>query len=312
MSYLSRLNAQLGEGVARIAPDRLHRHARYLLASQNPDGGFSGREGGSDLYYTGFALRGLSILGSLSPEVADRAGKYLAASLREQAAVVDFFSLLYSILLVQTAGGADVLADSAPDWADRVAQTLESFRCPDGGYGKSPSAPSGSTYHSFLMALCFEFLAREIPRPGELARFVQGRQREDGGFVEIAPMKRSGTNPTAAGVGLLQILEPDFFTERPEVREGVVNFLREMPSAEGGLRANSRIPLADLLSSFTGAWTLHQLNALGELDLVELRLYAEALEQDVGGFRGGLWDEVVDVEYTFYGLGVLGLVAACS
>jgi hypothetical protein len=28
-----------------------------------------------------------------------------------------------------------------------------------------------------------------------------------------------------------------------------------------------------------------------------------------GGFRGGLWDEGVDVEYTFYGLGVLGLFA---
>ena len=35
------------------------RHAGYLKSAQNSDGGFSGREGDSDLYYTAFALRGL-------------------------------------------------------------------------------------------------------------------------------------------------------------------------------------------------------------------------------------------------------------
>ena len=28
-----------------------------------------------------------------------------------------------------------------------------------------------------------------------------------------------------------------------------------------------------------------------------------------GGFMGGLWDDQVDVEYTFYGVGVLALLA---
>jgi geranylgeranyl transferase type-2 subunit beta len=81
-----------------------------------------------------------------------------------------------------------------------------------------------------------------------------------------------------------------------------------MPSAEGGLRANGRVPLADLLSTFTGAWTLAELSALDRLDAADLRHYAEAAEQPHGGFRGGLWDEGADVEYTFYGLGVLGLM----
>jgi hypothetical protein len=36
---------------------------------------------------------------------------------------------------------------------------------------------------------------------------------------------------------------------------------------------------------------------------------AEAAKQPHGGFRGGLWDEGWDVEYTFYGLDVLGLLA---
>ena len=31
--------------------------------------------------------------------------------------------------------------------------------------------------------------------------------------------------------------------------------------------------------------------------------------KSIGGFRGGLWDEQTDVEYTFYGLGTLALAA---
>ena len=38
---------------------------------QNLDGGWSGREGESDLYYTGFALRGLAVLQGLTPELCE-------------------------------------------------------------------------------------------------------------------------------------------------------------------------------------------------------------------------------------------------
>jgi len=75
------------------------------------------------------------------------------------------------------------------------------------------------------------------------------------------------------------------------------------------LRANGRAPLADLLSTFTGAWTLEQLGALARIDTNAARRYAQALEPSSGGFRGGLWDERSDVEYTFYGLGVLALLS---
>src|SRR5438128_2067653 len=84
-----------------------------------------------------------------------------------------------------------------------------------------------------------------FPDRDAVARFVHSRQREDGGFVEIAPMKRSGTNPTAAAVGVLQILQPTGLTA--EDTDRVAAFLAEMPSFEGGLRANGRAPLADLL-----------------------------------------------------------------
>jgi geranylgeranyl transferase type-2 subunit beta len=145
-----------------------------------------------------------------------------------------------------------------------------------------------------------------------MVQFILGRRREDGGFVEISPMKRSGTNPTAAAVGVLQIAESDVpagtvFTT--EVRNGVVDFLAGMPSEEDGFRANARAPLADLLSTFTGLWTLRQLGALDRVDTAAASQYAEQLELPTGGFHGGIWDEQTDVEYTFYGLGCLAIMA---
>jgi geranylgeranyl transferase type-2 subunit beta len=311
-SYLERLSRQIADGLARLPKDFRSHHADYLIARQNPDGGFSGRQGGSDLYYTGFALRSLTALNALTAEICQRTAGFLRQSLSKQTSVVDFFSFLYSCLLVQTSGNVDVLADSATDWPERVAAMLETFRTPDGGYAKTPGgASSGSTYHTFLVGLTYQLLQRQMPRPAEIIRFVHSRQREDGGFVEVAPMRKSGTNPTAAAVGLLQLLNGGK-TESPgpvpQTLEQVTDFLAAMPSDEGGFRANSRAPLADLLSTFTGVWTLLQLGAFDRLPRQNALHYVQALELPTGGFRGGHWDDATDVEYTFYGLGALAIL----
>jgi geranylgeranyl transferase type-2 subunit beta len=93
------------------------------------------------------------------------------------------------------------------------------------------------------------------------------------------------------------------------IGQGAVRFLAGMQNAEGGLRANARIPAADLLSTFTGLATLADLDALAAVDLARARQYVETLELAEGGFRGGVWDDAVDVEYTFYGLGSLAVLA---
>ena len=304
--YLVRLTTRLLEGIERLPADQRERNTTYLLEAQNPDGGFSGREGGSDLYYTGFALRSLAVLQALNSDVCNKAASFLRTKMTGSAGVVDFFSLVVSCYLVPLGGGPDVLADAPTDWPERVAFTLETFRSPDGGYGKTPGALYGSTYTSFLVTLCLQLLGRSNPEADRLAAFVKSRRRDDGGYVEISAMKRSGTNPTAAGVGLLQILgELD-----DTARAGTANFLAALPSPfEGGLRANDRIPAADLLSTFTGGWTLDQLGFANKLDWEAVQRYAEECERPIGGFRGGLWDEYTDVEYTFYGLGTLALAA---
>ena len=303
--YLLRLADRLASGLSQLEPERRARHRAFLLSQQMPDGGFRGREGDSDLYYTGFAVRGLSILGQLAPEVCDRVGRFLRGHDWERLNIVDLVSWLYAAVVVQASGGDDLLADAPSDWPDRIAARLESVRTADGGYAKSIEGALGSTYQSFLVALTYELLGRTVPRPNALVQFLYDRQRDDGGFVEIAPMKRSGTNPTAAAVALLN----QFDAMDDELRDDVVEFLMHVRSGEGGFQANTRIPFADGLSTFTGLLTAQDLGLEGVVDPERLESFVTGwLEFPTGGFRGASWDEQADVEYTFYGLGILGVL----
>jgi geranylgeranyl transferase type-2 subunit beta len=305
--YFLHLATRLAEGAAHLPGELRQRHILFVRSLQLSDGGFPGRDGASDLYYTSFALRCLALLDALHPEVAERAAAYVRGYLARQATVVDLYALLVSIVLLQTSGAPDVLAASPADWRERLSRTLAQFRTPDGGYNKSPGAASASTYHTFLVGLCFDLIGERLPDADAVARFVRSRRRDDGGFVEVAPMRRSGTNPTAAALGILQLtLGADV---PPGDVEPALAFLAEMPSLEGGLRANDRVPLADLLSTFTGCWSLAQFGALERIKPRQAYEYAASLQHTAGGFQGGLWDDAADVEYTFYGLATMALLA---
>ncbi|HVX11421.1 MAG TPA: prenyltransferase/squalene oxidase repeat-containing protein [Pirellulales bacterium] len=306
-NYLENLTLRLAHGVAELPEPLRRRQAAYLLRSQRDDGGFAGREGASDLYYTSFGLRGLALLGELDGEPANKAADFLRNQLAGQTPLIDFISLLFAGTLLHTASGIDVFADAAPDWRQSVANLFARFRRPDGGYAKTDEGQSSSTYHSFLVTVAMELLGCPHADTDRLVEFVRSRHRPDGGFVEIGPMRNSGTNPTAAAAGLLTTLHA--FDD--ELREGVVDFMAGMQTDEGGLKANTRIPLADLLSTFTGLLTLADLGATDAVDLAPARQYVLSLETD-GGFRGGAWDEAADVEYTFYGLGALAIASDVS
>jgi len=303
--YLEQLTARLVTGMAAVDDPVRKRHVAYLLAAQRPDGGFAGREGESDPYYTTFALRSLAILGELQGNTATRAGEFIQRQLSTSTSVVDFLSLIYGRAILEGFAGIDPMANTVGNWREAVASELEKLRRDDGGYAKTDEGAAGSLYHSMLVVICQQLIDVPPVEPDRLRQFVLSHQRDDGGFVEMAPMKRSGTNPTAAAVALLMIL--DYRDEATYKAAG--DFLTAMQSPEGGFCANSRIAVADLLSTFTGLLTLTDLETTEGVDLSVVRTYAESLACESGGFRGGLWDEGHDVEYTFYGLGVLALTA---
>lgn len=307
--YLFRLADRVARGLAQLDRERLDRHRQFILQQQAPEGGFRGREGDADLYYTGFAVRALAISGGFPEGARDRLTLWLKGCDPMRLGVIDLLSWLYSALVVQTAGGEDLLQTAPAAFAEQISQSLEQLRTADGGYAKSAGGALGSTYQSFLVALTYEMLGRKLPRRNAMVQFIYDRQRDDGGFVEIAPMKRSGTNPTAAAVALLNQLQ----AMEEEIADDVRGFLTDVVSAEGGFQANTRIPFADGLSTFTGLLTAHD---LGQPQLIPperiLSWVHSSLELPGGGFRGASWDQQADVEYTFYGLGILGLIAQGS
>ncbi len=303
-AYLQQLTLRLGAGLADVREERRGRHAAWILGRQQPDGGFPGRAGGSDLYYSSFALRSLAMLGELQGDVAQRAADFLASRLQGRETIVDFLSLIYGAFLVDAAAGLDIFAAAPANWRTSVAETFETLRRADGGYAKGPEGKASSTYHTFLVLLCLELLEVPVRDPDGIVRFLNGQRSEGGGFLEIRAGKRAGTNPTAAAIGALQILN----RLDAETQEETAEFLAEMQMDEGGLRANTRIPIADLLSTFTGLWTLDNLAAREHVDLRAVNRFVRSLEDESGGFRGAEWDQACDVEYTFYGLGTLALL----
>jgi len=274
MSYLMNLTLRLSTGVAGLPEAMRDRHAASLTAAQHDDGGFAGRKGAGD------------------------------RELDRPLSGIDFLSLVISAVLLEMAAGIDVFADVGRDRRQAVIDFVEFFRRPDGGYAKTPRGGQGSTYHTFLVAVCKEIVGIPLDGTQQMIELVRSRQREDGGFVEVAPMRQGGTNPTAAAVGLLKML--DALDEPTRTTAG--RFLAGMQTAEGGLRANTRIPVADLLSTFTGLVALSDLDAASAVDAAAALRFVERLQQPGGGFRAGAFDDAVDVEYTFYGLGALALL----
>lgn len=307
-AYLQRLSARLAVGAANAPAASRAAVAEALRRAQNDDGGFSGREGGSDLYYTSFALRTLAIVGGLDESLASRAGQYLRNHLASQAALIDLLSLLYSAAILRQLAPVDPLAAAPPEWPTAVAAALEQFRRPDGGYARSEEGQASSTYYTFLVVLALELIERPVPDPEGIIRLVAARRRDDGGYVEVGPMRTSGTNPTAAAIGLLTIVD----RLDDNIRRETTAFLARMQTPEGGLAANTRIGWADLLSTFTGLLTLDDLGGLDQVDIAAIDRYAESLALPDGRYRSSAPDPGSDVEYTFYGWGTRSLVAAAS
>jgi geranylgeranyl transferase type-2 subunit beta len=310
--YLQQLTIRLAQGLGEIDPAIRELHANYFRAAQKDDGGFAGRMGGSDLYYTTFALRGLSILGELYGEVAEQAAGFLRKQLASHQTIIDFYSLFYAANLLKVSAGIDIFEGSDPNWPNQVADFLATLKREDGGYAKAPEGHAGSTYNTFLVVLVLELLEHPIPDPQSIVRFLESRRDLEGGWREIRASKRAGTNPSAAALATLQILrraDPTITEMDHDTKELTLDYLCEMQTDEGGLRANTRIPIADLLSSFTGALTLLDLDSFDELDVPLYRKFVESLQLPGGGFQAAAWDDAHDVEYSFYGVGCLALLA---
>ncbi|NND97697.1 MAG: terpene cyclase/mutase family protein [Pirellulaceae bacterium] len=303
MSYLQDLTLRLALGASQLDDAVRDRHGAWLLAQQRADGGFAGREGESDPYYTAFALRSLWILDALDESAGNKAAAFLRSRLSAKESIIDLISLIFAAAICELAVGAVVIGDDDTTWRQKIAQLLGSLRTDDGGFAKTPEGRAGSTYQTFLSILCHELIEIEPTDPNRIVDFVDSQAHVDGGYLEIRAAKRPGVNPTAAAIGTLKtlgLLDAD-------KHANTIDFLQEMQSDEGGLSANTRIPFADLLSSCTGLITLTDLGATDRVDVAAIERYALSMQSPRGGFIGFALDQTADVEYSFYGLSTLSL-----
>ena len=305
--YLHELTVRLALGAANLDPSLIQTHTDWLRSQQASDGGFSGREGDCDPYYTAFALRALWVMASLDSEIAQKAGHFLRDRLQNRESIIDMISLIFGAAICEMSVGEVVLPDEESDqedgWRNKVALLLESLRTNDGGYAKTPEGKAGSTYQTFLTVLCYQLIELPIPNEDGILAFLESQKHPEGGYLEIRAAKRAGVNPTAAAIGTLKALGQ----LEPQTQRDTVDFLSDMQCDEGGLTANTRIPFADLLSTFTGLLTLFDLDAVETIDLSAIRRYALSMQSPTGGFFGFALDETADVEYSFYGLATLAL-----
>lgn len=310
--YLATLAVKMMAAATGLEEDFRRRHGDFVLAEQQADGGFTGRmKRPSDPYYTSFGLRTLMTLGIQDADAGRRLAEWLRENVKraETFAPVDFLTFLTTAKTVEMLAGERILpAEGA--CVGMVRRKLAPLGRPDGMFAKTAKSGAGSVYQTFLTLSAIEFLGPEyvaaVADTGENARLVKNllaRQQPDGGFSELPEVRASGANPTAAAVGILQMLGE----MTPDVAARCVSFFRENMMPDGGWRANPLIPVSDLLSTFTAIVTLESLGARGEFPLSRTAEFVRTLELPAGGFLAAAPDTEADVEYTFYGVGTAAL-----
>ncbi|MBP7052052.1 MAG: hypothetical protein KBE65_13640 [Phycisphaerae bacterium] len=282
---LSRAPCALGDS-AKAVGDFLRRHL-------SRDGGFLGRDGRSDLYYTVFGLEASLSLGvDLAVDLVTR---YLDGfGTGESLDLVHLASLIRCRTNLAAVGGGEILA-----------RHLMEYRSRDGGFNMAPGAEQGSSYGSFLALGAWQDLGIDCPDADAMARSIASLQRADGGYANDASMTAGATPATAAAVSVLHYLGCP-------VPESAVRWLLDRASGLGGFEAiwlGESHGVPDLLSTATA---LHALALLG-VSAGAMRDrhmdYLDSLWDKQGGFRGHWADDVVDCEYTYYGLLALGTLA---
>lgn len=351
--FFAKLAIRLANGVGHLKTEDARKITRFFSDAQEMSGGFVGRKGKADIYYTSFALRGLALLGALENVQSDALGRFLENVLeqakRQTLQSTELIAFLFCVHFWDLWTGETFLQSQLEpgdgDWRSWIFSQFSRFRCRDGGYASSDQTTYSSTYHTFLVCNVFENLFHDaVNVPGftpiepiqmfcewkPLWEFLVKRQRRDGGFVELEPLRHSGTNPTVAGIGLLQFLrnrcttvtqkkktvlpDRDFLQQIDDALSAAFVYLKSQQAVEGGIRANNRVPIPDLLSTFTALSVLTDATAVNmasdiqepdDFDLASVRCFVRSLRKETSqsiGYVGGLWDNEPDVEFTFYGL----------
>jgi len=278
--------------VARLSPKLLADAAPlvgdFVRGQMNADGGFNDRAGASDLYYTVFGLECLMALRADLP--ASTVIPYL-----------QIFGEGVRLDLVHLGCLARCWADvkAPPPDAQAIAERIERHRSGDGGYNAAIGARHGTVYGTFMAMGAYQDLKLAMPEQERIIECIAANQTEDGVYANHPDMPVGLTSATAAATTMLrQMNQP--------VEERVGQWLLERAHREGGFLAAPEAPIPDLLSTATA---LHALAGL-HVDFEHIKEgcidFIDTLWTPRGSFFGHWGEDILDCEYTYYGLLALG------
>lgn len=294
--FQDRLEGWLAGGWRALAPALRAEVLEGIRPFSGPDGGFRGRQGGSDIYYTDFAVRLLDLAGAPASEFGGAAG-YLEA-LPPPEDLVHLFCRHNVARILRRRG----LAARGPTGDRRV---FAAHRVEGGGFGQ-PGRREPSAYLTFLAALIREMTGKSLPDPKSEAAALRALRAPGGGFRDGPGDASPQASTTAAGSAALELLGG---ADAREVAEDA-RFLAGLQTPEGGIRAHPAAARADLLSTFTALTALAAMRGLNRLRLAPLGRYVLSLRTKGGGFRSSPEDPESDPEYAYYGVGSLCLLQA--
>ncbi len=281
--------------VARLAPNLLGESAAlvtaFLRSKQHACGGFVDREGKPDLYYTVFGIEGMIAL----REEIDlmRVNEWLAT--HGDGEGLDFVHLCCLARCWAAVG----IAGFSEELRTALAARIERYRTDDGGYHQSPRKDHCSAYGCLLAGSAYQDLGLSVPNPDALGLAMFALRTADGAWSNERGQAMGSSTATAAAAAFFRhvgVPVPD------EIRDWLL--LQCLPA--GGFLAFPKAPLPDLLST---AVCLHALSGM-QADFSNIKEpcldFVDSLWSAEGGFHGHWADDMLDCEYTYYGLLALG------
>lgn len=290
--------------VSRLAPQLLGDSAElvrdFLLSQLDDSGGFLGRGGETDLYYTVFGLDALHALNAEIPKA--RVASFLATFGDGEG--LDLVHLACLARCWAAVGQTSGTLSLNPAIRDGILRRVGQCRAADGSYAGRPAETAedlgpGNIYGVFMALGAHQDLGAPLPEQDAVAQFVVDHWTSSG---------KTGHEPTPVAAAMATALRA---LGRPAPRSAI-ELLERRIHPQGGFLAVPGAPMPDLLSTATA------LHALATLEhplepLVEPCLdFIDTLWTNRGAFHGNWADDDVDCEYTFYGLLALGHLSVWS
>jgi len=256
----------------------------YIYSKQNIDGGFSGRDDKSDLYYSMFAIDILSGFGET---------KYLN-SLQTYYYTFNIDKMINFIDLCCLARCGEILKIKQTKLKTKILE----FQATDGTFASIKDQTNGELYATFMAMLTIP--QRKLFTTKAIQKLLKMHFRSNGGFSGFAQCKTANVPAVATAACLC------FAIEKMELWTAKDWLLKQFHN-QGGFKATPKAPGIDLLSTAVSLQALYLAKISLPPHQKQLCLkFVESLWNDDGGFSGHIVDTISDCEYTYYGLSALG------